>query len=102
VGGALSALTLLAANGSPLVLLAATAAGVFIGRNIENSGRSYAYVGTQFTLAVLVTLVPDSYATAPISPALDRLYGILLGIALLEPVLIVWHYTLGTRGRAHA
>ena len=47
--------------------------------------------GTQFTLAVLVTLVPDSYAGAAIAPALARLTGILVGMALLEPVLLAWH-----------
>jgi uncharacterized membrane protein YccC len=75
-----------------VVLILGTAAGVLVGRHIENGGHSYGYVGTQFTLAILVTLVPDSYADAAISPALDRLYSILVGMALLEPVLVVWHF----------
>lgn len=54
-------------------------------------------MGTQFTLAVLVTLVPDSHVKADAGPALARLYGILLGMALLElelelePVLLACH-----------
>jgi uncharacterized oligopeptide transporter (OPT) family protein len=50
-----------------------------------------AYAGTQFTLAILVTLVPDSYANAALDPAVARLLGILAGMALLEPVLVAWH-----------
>ena len=38
-----------------------------------------------------MTLVPDSYADAAITPATDRLLGILIGLALLEPVLLAWH-----------
>jgi uncharacterized membrane protein YccC len=75
-----------------MVLILGTAVGVLVGRHIENGGHSHIYVGTQFTLAILVTLVPDSYADAAISPALDRLYGILVGMALLEPVLVAWHF----------
>lgn len=90
-GGVLAGLLLFAAQGSAVVLVAGTAIGVLLGRHLENGGQSFAYVGTQFTLAILVTLVPDSYADAAIAPALDRLYGILLGMALLEPVLLAWH-----------
>jgi uncharacterized membrane protein YccC len=90
-GSGLAAGALLLARGEPTILLAATALGVAIGRHLENSGRAYAYVGTQFTLAVLVTLVPDNYDHAAIAPALERLGGILIGRALLEPVLIAWH-----------
>ena len=38
-----------------------------------------------------MTLVPDSYADAAITPARERLTGILVGMALLEPVLLGWH-----------
>jgi len=90
-GGALAAGALFLADGWPAGLLLATALGVGAGRHLENSGHAHAYVGTQFTLAVLVTLVPDSYAHAAIHPALARLGGILVGVGLLEPVLIAWH-----------
>jgi uncharacterized membrane protein YccC len=90
-GAALAAWVLLIAHGNSVVLILGTVVGVLVGRHIENGGHSHAYVGTQFTLAVLVTLVPDSYAAAAISPSLDRLVGILVGMALLEPVLVAWH-----------
>jgi uncharacterized membrane protein YccC len=90
-GSALAAAAVALADGRPVGLLLATALGVGLGRHLENSGHAHAYVGTQFTLAVLVTLVPDEYAHAAIEPALARLGGILVGLALLEPVLLAWH-----------
>ena len=90
-GAALSGAVLFLAHGSAAFLILGTAIGVILGKHIENGGHGLAYIGTQFTLAVLVTLVPDSYADAAIAPAFDRLYGILLGMAVLEPVLAGWH-----------
>jgi uncharacterized membrane protein YccC len=74
------------------VLLVGTMAGVMLGRHIENSKRSFAYGGTQFTLAILVTLVPDSYVHVEIDPSIERLIGILIGILILVPVLVGWHW----------
>lgn len=96
-GGALAAATLLLAQGSAPVLIAGTCVGVIIGRHIENSGGGLTYIGLQFTLAILVALVPDTYANAAIHPALMRLTSILLGMALLEPVLLLWHFLAPAR-----
>ncbi|HWU02009.1 MAG TPA: FUSC family protein, partial [Novosphingobium sp.] len=90
-GAALAAVVLLCAQGAPVVLIAGTALGVALGRHLETGAQSRRYVGMQFTLAILVTLVPDSYANADIHPGLERLSGILIGMAILEPVLIGWH-----------
>jgi uncharacterized membrane protein YccC len=90
-GSALAVVFLLVSHGSATLLVLGSVLGVLIGRHIENGGNAVSYVGTQFVLAVLVTLVPDSYAHAAIEPAFDRLIGILIGMALLEPVLIGWH-----------
>jgi len=91
-GTALAAAILLVAQGSPPVLIAGTCLGVIIGRHIENGGTRITYLGLQFTLAILVTLVPDSYAYAAIHPAFERIASILIGMALLEPVLLLWHW----------
>jgi uncharacterized membrane protein YccC len=91
VGAAVAACILFIAHDSPVVMMLSTAIGVLVGRHIENGNHSHIYVGTQFTLAILVTLVPDNYANVAISPSLDRLFGILVGMALLEPVLVAWH-----------
>ncbi|WEK43888.1 MAG: FUSC family protein [Candidatus Sphingomonas colombiensis] len=100
-GAMLAGAVLLIAQGNPSVLIAGTMLGVLLGRHIENGKTGLAYIGTQFTLAILVTLVPDSYADAAMAPAWDRLVGILIGMALLEPVLFAWHLLRpGARGHA--
>lgn len=102
-GGALAAAILLLARGSPPVLIAGTCLGIVIGRHIENGLPAVTYLGLQFTLAILVTLVPDSYAEAAIGPAVERLASIVIGMALLEPVLLVWHlFARGPAGSAKA
>jgi uncharacterized membrane protein YccC len=107
-GAAMAAAFLLAAHGSPFagaaapVLIAGTILGVAVGRHIENGQTSIAYAGTQFVLAILVTLVPDSYADAEIGPAVQRLVGILAGMLLLEPVLAGWHLVAPARRGADA
>jgi len=104
-GAALAAATLflahgLMAHGAP-ILIAGTCLGVIIGRHIENGDNRATYLGLQFTLAILVTLVPDSYSDAAIRPALERLASIFIGMALLEPVLLAWHF-LASRRKAEA
>jgi uncharacterized membrane protein YccC len=97
-GAALAAAFVFVAQGSAPILIAGTILGVAIGRHIENSGKGIAYVGTQFVLAILIILVPDSYADAHLGPAWERLAGIFIGMAVLEPVLVIWH--LASPGRA--
>ncbi|MGH8089768.1 MAG: FUSC family protein, partial [Stenotrophomonas sp.] len=63
--------------------------GVWAGRHIENSGMSFAYVGTQFALVFLVVFVPDDYHQLGSAPGWERLSGIVLGIALLLPARAV-------------
>jgi uncharacterized membrane protein YccC len=102
-GAGFAAAFLFAAHGSAPVLILGTMIGVALGRHVENGDHDYRYAGTQFTLAVLVTLVPDSYASAAITPALERLAGTLVGMAVIEPVLLVWHLLApARRGRTDA
>jgi uncharacterized membrane protein YccC len=82
------------------VLLVGTIVGVVLGRHIENGQHGIAYAGTQFTLAMLVTLVPDTYVHAAIEPGIARLIGILVGILLLVPVLLAWHLIAAPTGGA--
>jgi uncharacterized membrane protein YccC len=98
-GAALAAAVLFAASGSAPLLVLGTVAGVAFGRHLENGGRPTAYVGTQFVLAVLIILVPDSYADAQIAPGLERLAGVAIGMAVLEPVLVLWHLVRPDRRR---
>jgi uncharacterized membrane protein YccC len=81
------------------VLIVGMVLGVMLGRHIENGKSAVAYGGTQFALAILVTLVPDSYLNAELTPGLMRLIGILVGILLLLPVLVGWHLVVGLMER---
>jgi uncharacterized membrane protein YccC len=90
-GAALAAVILLIARGSAPILIAGALFGVMLGRHIENGASPMAYGGTQFTLAMLVALVPDSYVAPDPEAGVARLAGTVIGIALLEPVLAAFH-----------
>jgi uncharacterized membrane protein YccC len=90
-GAALAAGFLLVGRGSAAVLIAGTLLGVMLGRHIENGASPIAYSGTQFTLAMLVALVPDSYIDPDPEAGVARLAGTVLGVAMLEPVLAAFH-----------
>lgn len=100
-GAALAGTFLFLGHGSARVLVVGTILGVAAGRHLENGKGALAYAGTQFVLAVLVTLVPDSYAQAHIAPAVERLTGTLIGMALLEPILLLWHLIAPGTRRTH-
>jgi uncharacterized membrane protein YccC len=90
-GAALAAGFLLVARGSATILIAGSLLGVMLGRHIENGATPIAYSGTQFTLAILVALVPDSYIDPDPDAGVARLAGTVIGVALLEPVLTAFH-----------
>lgn len=90
-GAVIAAVFLFLAQGRAPLLILGTILGVVLGRHLENGDPRHRYVGTQLALAILIALVPDSYADAAIEPALTRLAGVLIGIAVLEPVLLAWH-----------
>ncbi len=100
-GAALAAFFLFVSRGHAPILIFGVVVGVAIGRALENGALSHRYVGTQFTLAVLVTLVPDSYSNISIEPGLARLWSIFVGMGVLEPVLVTARL-LGLDGRAAA
>jgi uncharacterized membrane protein YccC len=90
-GAVLAIAVLVIARGSVPILVAGTCLGIWIGRHIETGSTRAPYIGLQFTLSILVVLVPDSYAQVRMDPGIDRLLSILIGMALLEPVLLAWH-----------
>lgn len=98
-GGLLASAVLLLSHHSIAVMTIGLALGVIIGRHIENSASAMSYAGLQFTLAFLVVLVPDNYANAALEPGYDRLFGILFGMVLLEPVVLIGHL-IAARKRA--
>jgi uncharacterized membrane protein YccC len=90
-GGLVAIVVLLVAQGWAPLLVAGTCLGILVGRHMETGSTRAPYIGLQFTLAILVVLVPDSYAEVRVDPGVKRLISILIGMALLEPVLLAWH-----------
>jgi uncharacterized membrane protein YccC len=106
IGAVLTTGILMLSHGSPLVMTLAVCAGVLAGRHIENGALDIGYVGTQFALAFLVVLVPDSGALADVHAGLSRLSGIVVGIGLLQPVQLLVKTRLSAlrqsfRGKRH-
>lgn len=97
LGAALAAAFLLIGRGSAPVLIAGSLLGVMLGRHIENSASQIAYSGTQFTLAMLIALVPDSYIDPDPDAGIARLAGTVIGIVMLEPVLAAFHVFNGKK-----
>lgn len=91
-GGMLAIAVLLLARDNPVLIIAGTGLGLMIGRHLETGGQATNYVGLQFSIALLTALVPDSYRHIEPGLAVDRLVGIMVGMALLEPVLLAWHF----------
>jgi uncharacterized membrane protein YccC len=90
-GAALASLVLLLSQHSAVAITTGLCIGVIIGRHIENGATAMSYAGLQFTLAFLVVLVPDNYSNAAPEPGFDRLFGILWGLVLLEPMVLAAH-----------
>ncbi|WP_158906859.1 FUSC family protein [Burkholderia sp. L27(2015)] len=90
IGGLLATGILMVSHDSPLAMTLAVCIGVIVGRHVENGKLGVAYVGTQFALAFLVVLVPDTYFNVDIQPGLYRLFGIAFGMVLLEPVRLAF------------
>jgi uncharacterized membrane protein YccC len=90
IGGLLATAILVISRDSAIIMTLAVCLGIVVGRHIENGRLGIGYVGTQFALAFLVVLVPDSYTGINIEPGLERLFGILFGMALLEPVRLLF------------
>lgn len=100
LGGAFALVWLLLAKGATSPLIAGTMTGVFIGRWIETGNPAYRYIGFQFAFAVLITLVPDNYAHAEIGPGIERLTGVVIGMLILEPILILSYLLRGKARRS--
>jgi uncharacterized membrane protein YccC len=89
IGGILAAVGLHELHQSPLAMALLIAVGVVVARHVESARTGGAYIGTQFLLAFLVVLVPDSYEVVDVGAGIERFYGVICGIALLYPVLLL-------------
>ena len=66
------------------------ATGVWIGYHVQNGREGVGYLGTQFALGLLITLVQGPGPITDITPGLERLLGIVIGSAALWLTIAVW------------
>jgi uncharacterized membrane protein YccC len=92
IGGLLATVVLILSHASPTIMTLAVCLGVVAGRHIENGETGITYAGTQFALAFLVVLVADGTTAPDTAQGVERLFGILLGMALLEPVRLLFRW----------
>lgn len=71
-------------------MLLILAGGVWLGYCIQTGREGISYLGTQFTLGMLITLVQGPGPITDVTPGLDRLLGIFIGSAMLYLLILVW------------
>lgn len=89
--GSIVALASLSVLGDTLLpSLLVLSVGVWVGYHVQSGHNGVSYVGTQFVLGLLVTLVQGPSPVTDITPGLERLVGILIGIAASCLLIVSW------------
>jgi uncharacterized membrane protein YccC len=89
--GCAVALASLSALGNTLLpSLLVLSVGVWIGYHVQNGHNGVNYIGTQFALGLLITLVQGPGPITDITPGLERFVGILIGIAAQCLLIVLW------------
>ena len=90
LGGAYALACLLWIRDDLVLWLLCLSSGVWLAAWVQNGPRGISYCGSQFALAFLVTFVQGSGPPSSIIPALERLEGVLIGLAVLGCVVALW------------
>ena len=85
-----------------VALLALLGGGIWVCAHVQASTRGVGYVGTQGGLAFLITLVQSDGPALSILPGMDRLAGIVCGLAILLAVTSVLDLISGPTHGANA
>jgi uncharacterized membrane protein YccC len=89
--GSAVALASLSALGTTLIpSLLVLSVGVWIGYHVQNGRTGVNYVGTQFALGLLTTLVQGPGPATDITPGLERFVGILIGVVADCWLIVLW------------
>lgn len=90
LGGSAGVMVLAVGANALLPWLAALFAGVWIGSYLQTSTRQVGYVGVQATVAFILTQVQGWGPPTSLTPGVERLVGVLLGVGLLLVVSVGW------------
>jgi len=71
-------------------LLITLCAGVWLAYHVQTGREGASYLGTQFALGLLITLVQGPGPSTSIAPGLERLLGIAIGSAMLCLMTLLW------------
>jgi uncharacterized membrane protein YccC len=82
-GGAVGLLAIGLIEGELILWLLAIGAGIYVATHVQNGGGPIAYAATQAGIALLVTMIQGSAPDTDLSPAIDRLCGILGAIVVM-------------------
>jgi uncharacterized membrane protein YccC len=85
---ALASLSILGDTLLPSLLVLSV--GVWVGYHVQNGRNGVSYIGTQFVLGLLITLVQGPGPITDVTPGLERLVGIVIGIAALCLLIVLW------------
>jgi uncharacterized membrane protein YccC len=89
--GSAAALASLSALGNTLLpSLLVLSFGVWIGYHVQNGRNGVNYVGTQFALGLLTTLVQGPAPVTDITTGLERFVGILIGVVADCCLIVSW------------
>jgi uncharacterized membrane protein YccC len=90
LGSAVALASLPTLGNTLLASLFVLSVGVWIGYHVHNGRNGVNYVGTQFTLGLLITLVQGPGPIKDITPGLERFVGIVIGIATHCLLIVFW------------
>jgi uncharacterized membrane protein YccC len=90
LGGAFALAALVVIKDSFPLWIVALAAGVWIAAWVQNGTQGVSYAGSQFALALLVTLVQSNGPPETLQPAWLRFQGVLVGAFALSLVQALW------------
>jgi uncharacterized membrane protein YccC len=90
LGSAVALASLSALGNTLLPSLLVLSVGVWIGYHVQNGRNGVNYVGTQFALGLLTTLVQGPGPVTDITPGLERFVGILIGVAADCWLIVFW------------
>jgi uncharacterized membrane protein YccC len=104
LGAAFGVLSIGVIEGELILWLLAIAAGIYVATYVQNGGGPINYAGTQAGIALLITMIQGAAPATQLAPALERLCGILGGIAVMTAVRLmvtpIWD-AASLRRRAH-
>ena len=90
LGSAVALASLSALGDTLLPSLLVLSVGVWVGHHVQNGRNGVSYVGTQFALGLLITLVQGPGPVTDITPGLERFVGILIGVAADCGLIVFW------------